>query len=256
MECDLAIVMPVFNEQACITPVVESWITVLSNLNIDFRYLILNDGSTDGTKAALDAFKRDHRIEVIHKQNTGHGPSILLGYGKAVQTAEWVFQCDSDDEITADYFPWLWEKRKHYHALFGKRTGRTQTLSRKFISGSSRIITRLLHGKGVVDVNVPFRLIRSDILEPIVCQIPEDTFAPNVIISGVLSKMGAKIYEHPVPHEHRKTGQVSLTSLKLWKVVTKAFWQTLSCRPVVASRDDFATDPHERAIENNPHGEL
>jgi len=256
MVYDLAIVMPVYNEQACIITVVESWVAVLSNLNIDFRYLILNDGSTDGTKDALGVFNTDHRIEVIHKQNTGHGPSILLGYRKGVQIAEWVFQCDSDDEIKAVYFSKLWKKRKPYHALFGKRTGRTQTLSRKFISKCSRIITRLFYGVGVVDVNIPFRLIRSNILKQIICQIPDDTFAPNVIISGVLSKMGAKIYEHQVPHEHRKTGKVSLSKLKLWRVTIKALWQTLSCRPVEAFMDEQTTGTSKRPIKNNPYGEL
>jgi dolichol-phosphate mannosyltransferase len=239
---DLAIVMPVYNEQACINAVVESWITVLSNLNIDFRYLILNDGSTDRTKEALAVFKKDRRIEIIHKQNTGHGPSILLGYQKAVQIAEWVFQCDSDDEMKADCFPELWENRTRYHALFGKRKDRSQTLSRRFITICSRMITRLLYGPGIVDVNTPFRLIRSTILKRIVCQIPEDTFAPNIIISGALSKMRAKIYEHQVPHENRKTGKASLLKLKLWRLTMKAFWQTLSYRPVVAFIDEQTND--------------
>ena len=182
----------------------------------------------------MGVFNTDHRIEVIHKQNTGHGPSILLGYQKAVQTAEWVFQCDSDDEMKADCFPGLWEKRKRYHALFGIRKDRSQTLSRKFITICSRMITRLLYGPGIVDVNTPFRLIRSTILKQIVFQIPEDTFAPNIIISGALSKMRAKIYEHQVPHENRKTGKASLLKLKLWRLTMKAFWQTLTYRPVVA----------------------
>jgi len=242
MVYDLAIVMPVYNEQACIVSVVESWVAVLSNLNIDFRYLILNDGSTDRTKEALAVFKKDRRIEIIHKQNTGHGPSILLGYQKAVQIAEWVFQCDSDDEMKADCFPGLWEKRKRYHALFGIRKDRSQTLSRKFITICSRMITRLLYGPGIVDVNTPFRLIRSTILKQIIFQIPEDTFAPNIIISGALSKMRAKIYEHQVPHENRKTGKASLLKLKLWRLTMKAFWQTLTYRPVVAFIDEQTND--------------
>lgn len=238
MAYDLAIVMPVYNEQACIISVVESWVTVLSNLNIDFQFLILNDGSTDGTKEALDFFNKDRRIKIIHKHNTGHGPSILLGYRKAVQIAEWVFQCDSDDEMKADCFTGLWEKSKRYHALFGIRKDRHQTLSRKLITICSRMIIRLLYGPGIVDVNTPYRLIRSTILKQIIFQIPEDTFAPNIIISGTLSKMGARIYEHSVPHENRKTGKASLLKLKLLRSTMRAFWQTLTYRPVVAFLDE------------------
>ena len=250
MPHDLAIVMPVYNEQECIVVVIKSWVDMLSRLNIDFRYLVLNDGSTDGTKDALSFFKKDHRIEIINKENTGHGPTILLGYQKATRIAEWVFQCDSDDEMKADCFPCLWEKRKHYYALLGKRTGRSQTLSRKFITICSRIIIRLLYGSGVSDVNTPFRLIRSNILKQIICQIPKDTFAPNIIISGALSKMGAKIYEHQVPHENRKTGEISIVKLKLWRSTIKAFWQTLICRPVVAFISKQSTGTSKEIIKN------
>ena len=167
---------------------------------------------------------------------------LRSGYQKAVRIAEWVFQSDSDNEMKADCFPELWGKKKHYHALFGIRKDRSQTLSRKFITICSRMITRLLYGPGIVDVNTPFRLIRSTILEQIVFQIPEDTFAPNIIISGTLSKMGAKIYEHQVPHENRKTGTVSLLKLRLLRSTMRAFWQTLTYRPVVAFIDKQTTD--------------
>lgn len=233
MRFNLAVVMPVYNEEACIVNVVKSWLSVLSRLNIHFRLIVLNDGSTDGTKDALAVFNNDGRIEVVNKKNTGHGPTILLGYWLAVQVAHWVFQCDSDDEMKADYFPPLWEKRSKFDALFGIRRGRAQNIGRKLISWWSRITVRLVFGKGVTDVNTPYRLIRGNILRHIVEQIPDYIFAPNVIISGALSKAGLRIYEHPVPHEDRRTGTVSIVKWKLWKSAMRSFWQTLSCRPVV-----------------------
>ncbi len=233
MPLDLALVMPVYNEEACIVRVVESWRAVLSHLGMDFRMIVLNDGSSDGTQDALAAFAGDERIEVINKENSGHGPTILMGYYRAVELADWVFQCDSDDEMKAEHFPDLWEKRETYDALFGVREGRRQNLARKFISVCSRLTVGLLFGKGVTDVNTPYRLIRANLLKQILAYIPYDTFAPNVVISGTLAKAGVRIYEQPVPHELRKTGSVSILRWKLWRGAVKSFWQTLYCRPAI-----------------------
>jgi len=236
MSHELAVVMPVYNEQECIRDVVVSWLDVLSRQDIDFQMIVLNDGSSDGTGSALEGFSGNQRVEVVTQPNSGHGPTILMGYRKAAGIAEWVFQCDSDNEMTPDGFPALWERRHEFDALFGHRAGRTQSPGRRLISAGSRLTVQMLFGKGVTDVNTPYRLIRSAILREIVDQIPPDTFAPNVIISGALARAGARIYNHPVPHEHRKTGSVSIMKWKLWKSAFRSFWQTLRCRPRIENR--------------------
>ncbi len=238
MSIDLALVMPVYNEEACIVDVIKSWNAVLSRLNINFQMIILNDGSIDGTRDVLTVFNNYEHIKIYNKENSGHGPTLLFGYKKAVHRAKWVFQCDSDDEMKADYFPYLWEKRETFDALFGIRESRDQNVSRKFISACSRFTIRFLFGVGVTDVNTPYRLIRSKYLKQIVNQIPDNTFAPNVIISGALSKANLRIYERLVPHENRKTGEVSIVKWKLWKSVIKSFWQTLFCHPIIESIGD------------------
>jgi glycosyltransferase involved in cell wall biosynthesis len=227
MLLDLAVVMPVFNEQDCIVKVVKSWIFSLASLGIEFKIIVLNDGSYDGTQEALKFFENDERVEIINKANSGHGPTILVGYRHSVQNAEWTFQCDSDDEMKPDHFLNLWNNRAGFDALFGVRKEREQNMGRRLISACSRTVVSILFGQGVTDVNTPYRLIRSNILRQIINQIPADTFAPNVIISGILSKYDFRIYEYPVPHENRKTGQVSIVKWKLWKSVMKAFYQTL-----------------------------
>lgn len=233
MIIDLALVMPVYNEEACIGEVVRSWYEMLAGLNINFQMIILNDGSTDASKEVLAHFECYEMIDIINKENSGHGPTILVGYKKAVEDAEWVFQCDSDNEMSEKYFNSLWRRRESYDALFGVRRNRKQNVGRKTITSCAKITTRFCFGGGIIDINTPYRLIRSKFLKQIVDQIPEDVFAPNVIITGTLTKMALRIYEHPVPHEGRKTGKVSITNWKLWRSAVKAFWQTLSCRPTV-----------------------
>lgn len=241
MTIDLAVVMPVYNEEECIVKVLESWLNVLSDLGMKFQIIVLNDGSSDGTQEALQVFNNDNRIEVINKTNSGHGPTILIGYKKSVKLADWTFQCDSDDEMKPDSFLTLWENRERFDALFGIRVKRNQNFARKFISSFSRIIIRLLFGAGVTDVNTPYRLIRSKVLGRIVQYIPVNTFAPNVIISGIICKFGLRIFELPVFHENRVTGKVSIVKWKLWKSATKAFWQTLFCWATIRNVDYRST---------------
>jgi dolichol-phosphate mannosyltransferase len=232
---ELAMVMPVYNEETCIADVVASWRDVLAGLRMPFRMIVLNDGSKDRTAEKLATFADDQRIVVINKPNAGHGPTILQGYHRAADLAEWVFQCDSDDEMKASEFPRLWEKRGSYDALFGFRQNRAQGLGRKVISAASRLTVAALFGKGVKDVNTPYRLMRSSFLRQIIDQIPDDTFAPNVIIAGAFARAKLRIANVPVPHENRRTGTVSIVKWKLWKAACRSFLQTLRCRPKISA---------------------
>ena len=227
---ELIVVMPVYNEAECIGAVLDDWCAALNDLNIDFEILALNDGSTDETAFVLATDQNGERVTVINKANSGHGPTILQGYRDAVQRAEWVFQIDSDDEMKPRAFPNFWRRRQNYDAIFGVRVAREQDGARHFLSAGSRATVKFLYGRGVRDVNVPYRLMHADILKPIVAAIPDETFAPNIIISGVMGKRRRRVLNLPVLHENRKTGTGSLTSSKVWKVAARALWQTLRFR--------------------------
>ncbi len=236
MDLDLAVVMPVYNEEACIARVVLSHRDVLSTLGIRFRMIVLNDGSTDATAASLEPFRSDPLVEVIDQPNRGHGPTILRGYRRAVGVSDWVFQCDSDDEITPQYLPVFWQRRLQFDAVLGIRQHGERSFARKIVSKIARLTVRLLFGRGVHDVNVPYRLIRAPVLKRLIEQIPPGTFAPNVIISGSLARAGLRILEIPVACEGRKTGSPSIVKFRLWKSAVVAFAQTLVCRPSLGCR--------------------
>ena len=231
----LALVMPVYNEEACIAQVVTDWRAELDGLGIDYLMILLNDGSKDQSAEVLARFAEEPRIRVIGKANSGHGPTILMGYGLAIDLADWVFQTDSDNEMSPAHFAQLWQRRDAFDVLFGIRQQRLQGPDRRLISMASRWTVRLLFGKGLADVNTPYRLMRAPLLAEIVAQIPSDTFAPNVIISGTLAAAGRRICNVAVPHENRKTGRASLANLRLWKAACKSFIQTLRCRPKLAA---------------------
>ncbi len=248
---DLVVVVPVYNEAECIAGVLRSWLQCLDGLAIRCQILALNDGSRDATSQQLEQFVGDPRIQIVNKQNAGHGPTILQGYRMAVDLAPWVFQCDSDDEMRAEHFPRLWHRRNEFDAIFGIRAGRQQPADRRIISAVSRALVRLLFGRGVVDVNTPYRLMRSSCLRQIVVQIPADTFAPNIIISGTFARAKLRIWNEAVPHEGRRTGQVSIMKWKLWKAASRAFRQTLCCRPRLNRACSSETDDKSEEISRS-----
>jgi len=227
---ELALVMPVYNEAECLTEVVSGWSGVLAGLGIDFEILVLDDGSTDGTRGKLEAFRVDNRVIPVFRKHSGHGPAVLEGYKLAVARAEWVFQADGDNEVPPESFAALWSARAGFDALFGERVARRQPIRRKVVSALAMLAVRALFGGKVRDVNTPYRLIRSGALASAIARIPDTAFAPNLLVTGMLAAMKARVSTMPVPYVRRRTGEGSLGGAKLWKAAARSLAQCVSFR--------------------------
>lgn len=225
----LIVIMPVYNEAEVIEQVAREWLEMLDQLNLPYRLHIANDGSTDNTQEVLDHLSHSS-LEISHARNRGHGPTILRAYRVAGGRAAWVFQTDSDGELPAASFPAFWEKRQQADLVIGTRTGRESDFSRRLITRTLHLLLLGLYGPGIHDANCPYRLMRSDAFRPLFDQLPEDTFAPNVLISGYSVRKKLRIVELPVPHQMRKTGRCSIQKLKLCKAALRSARQTLAFR--------------------------
>jgi glycosyltransferase involved in cell wall biosynthesis len=223
---ELSVVMPVYNEGAVIAEVIETWLDELARLGIDFELLAYDDGSRDDTGKILTGLSV-HRpdLEVTSQANAGHGPTILRGYREA--RGEWVFQVDSDDEMSAEHFGLLWAQRGDHDLILGRRQHRDAPLARRIITAASRLTVWVLFGRAVTDVNAPYRLIRRAALVSILSRIPADAFAPNVIMSGLACRDRLRVREVWVPHRGRRAGTVSIVKWRLWKAAARAFGQTV-----------------------------
>ena len=232
----LCVVMPVYNEEAAIGGVLEKWAKALAALEIDFVIRPYNDGSKDASLAVMRKFASRHpdaHVEVRDKPNGGHGQTILTGYREAAADGfDWIFQIDSDDEMGPDGFAELWNRKDQdggYDFLVGIRDGRVQALPRKVISFVSRCCVRLFYGRKTVwDVNSPYRLMRVAAFKSAFERIPLSTFAPNVILSGIVAREGLRFYETRVPQHDRTTGEVSIKKWKLLKAAVRSFAQTVA----------------------------
>lgn len=225
----LCVVMPVYNEQDAIGPVLEKWSKTLDALGVDYVIRPYNDGSKDNSLAVMKSVARDlPSVDVRDKANGGHGNTILTGYREAAADGfGWIFQIDSDDEMGPEKFGELWAKHCDYDFLVGIRDGRVQQLPRKIISFVSRLCVRIFYGKSVWDVNTPYRLMRVPAFKEFYAAIPLTTFAPNVILSGLAARHGLRCYEIRVPQHDRTTGEVSIKKWKLLKAAAKSFYQTI-----------------------------
>ena len=225
----LCVVMPVYNEQDAVAPVLKKWSASLNALGIDYESRPYNDGSKDNSLAVMrKAAERLASVKVKDKPNGGHGNTILTGYREAAADGfGWIFQIDSDDEMGPEKFYELWTRRDDYDFLVGIRDGRKQALPRKIISFVSRLCVRMFYGKGVWDVNTPYRLMRVSAFRDFYAQIPLTTFAPNVILSGLAARHKLRCFETRVPQHDRTTGEVSIKKWKLLKAAAKSFWQTI-----------------------------
>jgi len=222
--------MPVYNEEVVIRDVINKWTKELLRLEIDFQIHVYNDGSRDNTLSILNRLANENKNITVHdKLNSGHGPTIIQGY-RENSDAEWLFQIDSDDGIGIESFEDLWEKRKRFQFLIGKRIRSRQALPRKLISILSRVIVSILYGNKIYDVNSPYRLMRTESLKKIIFSLPDNMFAPNVSITGTVSLFNLKCYEISVQHRERVTGEGSIKRIKLLKAVLQSFYQTIIYR--------------------------
>lgn len=224
---DLAVIIPVYNEEGAIEKVINKWNAELLKTNVNFQIHVYNDGSKDKSLELLNQLKKTTRNLIIHdKINSGHGSTILQGYCENSH-AEWIFQADSDDEIEPQFFHKLWNYRDKYEFIIGRRCERKSPLSRSIISFFARRIVNIIYGKSVDDVNCPYRLMKVDIFKPCFFSIPKNSFAPNILITGYAAWKKFKTVEIDVIFQTRTTGEISIKNLKLFKVAIISFWQTI-----------------------------
>jgi dolichol-phosphate mannosyltransferase len=219
---EVQLVMPVYNEEACIGEVVGKWSRQLEDTlgAGNFKMTIVNDGSRDRTGRILDELAGKFScLDIVHQKNGGHGSAVLTGYRRAVAgDAAWVFQTDSDDQFDPVDFGNLWANRDRSEFILGCRQVRHDALHRKVITRIAKSLNLLLFGVYVPDANIPYRLMKRETLKTMLAELKEDVFAPNIFLSVIARRRGVDTLDIPVSHYERETGTVSIVRWKLIKV--------------------------------------
>ena len=220
---DLVVVMPAYNEEACLRKVVNEWFIEIENWTEEFIFLALNDGSTDRTPDILERLRKQYgqRFVVRHEKNHGHGQTCVQGYRWALENnTPFVFQIDSDGQCDPQYFFRFWRRRFEYDVIYGNRIKRDDGWRR--VAASRVLRTALLMSTGVncIDANVPYRLMRTEGLGNMLDRIPGDFFLANVALAVLLRQAdGWRHGSIPIRFRERYGGE---PSVPLSKFGTKA----------------------------------
>ncbi len=231
MPATCIVVMPAYNEEACIAEVCREWLTVLEGFP-GSRLLVVDDGSTDRTPEILEALARANpALAVVHQANAGHGAAILHGYRTALDMGcEWVCQMDSDGQFDARDFAQLWARAGHSRFVLGYRRRRRDPLHRRALSAALRVLIWVLFGARIRDPNVPFRLMEAHYLAGLLSRLPATAFAPNVFLSILACRCGGDLCEVPVAHASRRAGAGSLRARQLLRVLPRCLKELLEFR--------------------------
>ncbi|MCL4837676.1 MAG: glycosyltransferase family 2 protein [Thermoanaerobaculia bacterium] len=231
---ELSLVVPAWNEAAAIAAVAAEWRAALDGLGLAWEIRLYDDGSTDGTAAALAPLAAaDPRLVVTRQANRGHGPTILRGFREA--RGRWIAQADGDGEIPAAAFPDLWRAREGADLVLGARQGRPQSLSRRLLSRGARLAVRLVAGGAPADVNCPFRLYRSEPFADLFARLEENSAVPNVALTALAVARGLSLREVPVPFAGRRAGQSSLAAGRALRLAAAAAAEILRLRRAPAA---------------------
>ncbi len=157
MQKRLTVLIPAFNEERAIEPVVRSVLALCADF-VD-EVIVIDDGSSDNTAQISEA--AGARI-VRHRRNKGYGAALKTGI-RASQT-EFVLTMDSDGQHRPEDIPSLWEKAKEHDMVVGRRTRLLHSaLWRMPGKWLIWLMASYLTAQKIPDLNSGFRIIRRDV---------------------------------------------------------------------------------------------
>jgi glycosyltransferase involved in cell wall biosynthesis len=221
---------------------IEEVLVRVQAIDIDKEILVIDDGSTDGTRQYLEGLS-DHiqgaaggpfgrltltqNIRVFFQErNAGKGAAVRRGFNEAL--GEVVVIQDADLELNPEEYPRLIEPIAQGRAdvVYGSRfLGKTRDsqsylyyLANKVLTVSSNHLT----GLKLTDVWTGYKMIRRDVLKQF--QLREDRFGFEPEITAKIAKTGCRVTEVPVAYTVRSRDEGKKIG---WKDGVRGMWCTL-----------------------------
>lgn len=202
----MSLVMPVYNEVDTIEAVLERVVS----LDMADEIIVVDDGSTDGTREKLAelAARMPIRLE-LHQNNRGKGAAVRTAIDHA--TCDLVAIQDADLEYDPAELAVL---RRPIEAgccdvIFGSRylAPVSSDPSRLYASGN-RFLTRLSNyftGQNLTDMETCYKVFRRELLADI--ELCEDGFGIEPELTAKLARQGGRIYELPISYRRRSRAE-------------------------------------------------
>ena len=215
---ELSIVIPVYNESFNIEKVLTDWDYELKKNNVNYCFVIINDGSKDNTVEIVKSL--DFEIILLNKHNSGHGRSIRLGYDFSVNNvkSDFILQIDSDGQCEPKFFKNFWQNRMKYDFILGVRKTRGDGIIRVLTSKVSLIITSLLTSINLRDPNTPYRLFNNKALKDSLNLVNESFDIHNIALTYVILKNKYKHRTIEIDFPNRLGGENSINLFKVFQM--------------------------------------
>jgi dolichol-phosphate mannosyltransferase len=201
---DLSVVIPVYNEEASLSPLWSELRAVLERLGVVFEVVFVDDGSRDHSAEIIRSFReRDQRVRLVRLKTNG-GETAATDAGFKAARGRRVVVMDADLQNDPSDIPMLLSYLDQWDAVTGWRVDRAagDNVVRR---ASSRIANRVrnwVSGESIQDSGCTFRAFRRECLRGLVLYRGFHRFIPTL-----LKMRGYRVIEVPVGHRPRQFGR-------------------------------------------------
>jgi dolichol-phosphate hexosyltransferase len=216
----LSILMPVYNERERVERAIGEVLD--TPLPTDFELIVVDDGSTDGTREILRGQEWDSRVRLIeHPENRGKGAAVQTALAQARGEFAAIFDADLEYDPTdlGLLMPPLLDGRTN--ACFGVRAFDGYTShSFLFVLGNKGVTLacNVLFNVYLHDIMTCHKMIRTDVFRSL--PLSSAGFAIEPEITARLVQRGERIFEVPVHYRARATDEgKKLTAMDGFRVL-------------------------------------
>ncbi len=207
----VSVVIPVYNEEACLQELIERTLTSCRKIGESFEILLVDDGSSDRSAVLIAEAAEENPGElfgVILNRNYGQHNAIFAGFSKV--RGDFIVTLDADLQNPPEEIPRLVALAKEYDVVGTVRANRNDTFFRKF---SSSIVNRAVQkSTGVMmhDYGCMLRVYKRHIVEAMLSCQERSTFIP--ILANSFARTTTEV---EVEHAPRTLGESKYSLSKL-----------------------------------------
>ena len=200
--CDLSIVVPVFNEEDNLDPLLLELEQNLERTGKTFEIIFVDDKSTDHSLDVLRHLKTTCPFIRIVKHSINSGESAAEATGFAAARGEVIITIDADRQNDPTDIPGLLADLKDDIAVVcGVRRKREDDWLKRISSRTANRFRNWMTGESIADAGCTYRAIRRQALKEIVVFNGMHRFLPTI-----LRQQGYKVVERLVNHRPRVAG--------------------------------------------------
>ena len=204
----VSIIVPVYNEIRTVRAVIDRLLAI--ELPVPREILIVDDGSTDGTREVLAMAQADgvSATILLAERNGGKGSAIRRGLAHASGTIIAIH--DADLELDPQQIAMLLGPiiRRDTSVVFGSRFLNGQSEAPLITIAANRVLTGLtnvLFGSSLTDMETCYKIMRTDVARSLNLQANRFDIEPE--ITARLLRAGHRIHELPVKFDARSRAQ-------------------------------------------------